>query len=109
MKKILIIDDDSQNRFLLKLVLEKENYKVIEAKTGKEGIEAVEKKPDLILLDIMMPDISGFEVYRRIKDKNIPVVFLTALGKGDFQEDVDYILKPIDIKELIKKIKSKIG
>ena len=107
MKKVLIIDDDAHNRFLLKLILQKENLSVVEAKTGKEGIEKVQKEnPDLILLDVMMPDINGYEVYKKIKDKNIPIIFLTASENNE--KDAEYILKPIDINSLITKIKEKL-
>ncbi len=109
MKKVLIVDDDLHNRFLLKLVLEKNSYLVLEAQSGKEGIEkAHNEDPDIILLDVMMPDTDGFEVYKQIQHLDIPVIFLTALGEKDFEDkNVDYILKPIDINLLLEKIKEK--
>ncbi len=109
MEKILIIDDDLHNRFLLKLVLEKEGYTILEADTGEKGIEITyEKKPDVVLLDVMMPDINGFEVFEKIKNTQIPVIFLTALEEKDIKDNVDFIQKPIDINLLIKKIKEKL-
>ncbi len=106
MKKILIVDDDPQNRYLLKLVLQKENIEVIEAETGKGGLEKInDEHPDLIILDVMMPDINGFQIYEKIKDKNIPVIFLTAVADSDFQSEMEYIVKPVDIDVLVNTIK----
>ncbi len=107
MKKILIIDDDPNNRFLLRLVLEKHGFLVLEAETGIEGIDiSFKEKPDLILLDVMMPDISGFEVLKKLPD--IPTILLTALEEKEITLKVDYIQKPIDINLLIQKIQEKI-
>ena len=106
MKKILIVDDDPQNRYLLKLVLQKENIEVIEAETGEDGLKKINgEHPDLIILDVMMPDINGFQIYEKIKDKNIPVIFLTAMADNDFQNEVEYIVKPVDIDVLVNTIK----
>ena len=106
MKKILIVDDDPQNRYLLKLVLQKENIEVIEAETGEDGLKKInDKHPDLIILDVMMPDINGFQIYEKIKDKNIPVIFLTAMADNDFQNEVEYIVKPVDINLLVETVK----
>lgn len=106
MKKILIVDDDPQNRYLLRLVLQKENIEVIEAETGECGLRKIDDEPpDLIILDVMMPDINGFQIYEKIKDKNIPVIFLTAMVDNDFQNEVEYIVKPVDINILIETVK----
>ena len=106
MKKILIVDDDPQNRYLLKLVLQKENIEVIEAETGEDGLKKINgEHPDLIILDVMMPDINGFQIYEKIKDKNIPVIFLTAVVDNDFQNEVEYIVKPVDINLLVETVK----
>ncbi|MHB8931400.1 MAG: response regulator, partial [Melioribacteraceae bacterium] len=88
MKKILIIDDYPDNVFLLQDRLEKEGFEVIKAYHGETGIQkAIEEKPDLILLDIMMPDISGFEVCKILtanqETKLIPIILLTALTEAD--------------------------
>jgi len=109
MKKVLIVDDDKQNRFLLRLILEKEGFLVKEAQTGKECIDIMKEDVfDLVLLDVMMPDINGFDVYKEIKGKT-PVIFLTALGERDIKErDIEYILKPIDIQIFVKKVKEKV-
>ncbi len=105
MKKVLIVDDDPQNRYLLKLILQRENIEVIEAETGEEGLRKVKENPDLIILDVMMPDIDGFQIYSRIKDLNIPVIFLTAMTDNNLKEDVEYIVKPVDINLLIETVR----
>ncbi len=111
MKKILIIDDNFQNRLLLKMLLTGVGYNVLEACDGKSGLKkAIDELPDLIILDIMMPDIDGFEVAKQLKldilTKDIPVIFLSAYE--DHIEKLDtsaiYLSKPIDIDKLIKTI-----
>lgn len=117
MKKILVIDDYPDNVFLLQDRLEKEGFEVIKAYDGTMGIEkAVEEKPDLILLDVMMPDISGFEVCKilstRDETKLIPVILLTALVDSDNIKlglqvgAFDYVKKPFNRVELIARINS---
>jgi len=115
-KKILIIDDEKDLCFFVRQNLRLlGNYEVIIARNGKEGIKAARaRKPDLILLDIMMPDLDGFEVLRRLKEDNktvfIPVIFLTA--KGDEESKLkaaslyndDYIVKPFEMRVLKSKI-----
>ncbi len=81
--KILIVDDDSDIRFLLSKTLKKAGYNVIEAADGFEGIESVkENKPDLVILDIMMPGMSGWEACDKIKeiDPYLPIAILTVKG-----------------------------
>jgi two-component system alkaline phosphatase synthesis response regulator PhoP len=116
MHKILLVDDEPDIVEVLKYNLEKENYTVIEAYSGKEALEQLNRSPDLILLDIMLPDMSGFEVCTEIKEKeqhrNIPIIFLTALSseldevKGLGLGAVDYITKPISPKKLSARVKS---
>jgi CheY-like chemotaxis protein len=113
MKKILVIDDEPDIVFLIKLILEKEGYKVIEANSGREGLEVAKKeKPDLILLDIMMPDMLGWEVSKKIKaDKElrkIPVAMLTVKSAAEDKlrslEEAGadwHIAKPIDREKLL--------
>ncbi|MBF0384235.1 MAG: response regulator [Candidatus Omnitrophica bacterium] len=118
-KKVLIVDDTMPNRELLKAVLGDTNsdYSLLEADCGGAAIETVGKEmPDIILLDIQMPDIDGYEVCRRLKaDKkyrHIPVLFITALTATD--EKVkgfecgaeDYITKPINPAEVKARIKA---
>jgi len=114
MYKILAIDDDAHIRELLRLYIEKDGYEFIQAANGIEGLEMLEKhKPDLVLLDLMLPGIDGLEVCKRIHQKgNTPVIMLTA--KGEVFDRVlglelgadDYIVKPFEPKEIIARIKA---
>ena len=115
-KKIMVVDDDPDILLTILTFLEKEGYGITCANNGKECLEILEKgeKPDLILLDIMMPDMNGWDVFYKIKGKSgcgqTPIVFLTAKsdrysqGFGKFSAD-DYIAKPFEINELKEKIK----
>ena len=117
MKRILVIDDFPDNVFLLQDRLEREGYEVIKAYNGEMGIQkAIEEKPDLILLDVMMPDISGFDVCKKLSTTDgtnlIPIILLTALTEV---EDIktglqagafDYIKKPFNKTELSARISS---
>jgi len=114
-RRILAIDDDSTTLLLLEKVIDQMGYKFIHASSGSEGLEkAITEKPDLILLDIMMPELHGFEVCRRLKKNNqthgIPVVFVTAKHETEDKitalelGSVDYITKPIDLDELRHRI-----
>jgi two-component system alkaline phosphatase synthesis response regulator PhoP len=112
MKKILIIDDESEYCELVKQNLElRGDFHVITANSGKEGIStATREKPDLILLDILMPGMDGFEVLKRLKEApktaSIPVIMLTALGTEAAKEKAielcneDYLVKPVSIAYL---------
>ena len=117
MKKILVIDDYPDNVFLLQNRLEREGFEVIKAYDGTMGIQkAVEEKPDLILLDVMMPDISGFDVCKtlttREDTKLMPIILVTALSeaeslkKGLQSGAFDYVKKPFNRNELIARINS---
>ena len=114
-KKILYIEDNPDNRMLVKRVLEAENYQILEASSGQEGISlAAETKPDLILIDINLPDIDGYEVTRRLRKishiANTPILAMTAnVMKGDREKTLQagcdyYIRKPIDIDLLPHQI-----
>ncbi len=113
-KLILIVDDDPKNLELFRDVLQVVGYTTIEATNGKQGIDlAKARQPGLILLDIQMPIMDGFEALRILKGdattRNIPVIVLTSYAmKGDkeriFKAGCDeYIAKPVDIDELLKK------
>ena len=116
-KKILVVDNEEDIVEMLKYNLEKEGYTVFTALNGKRAIEqAQENKPNLILLDIMMPEMDGWEVCKQLmkdeKTSTIPVIFLTAKG-SEVDEVVglelgadDYIVKPISIRKLIARIKT---
>jgi two-component system response regulator VicR len=84
-KKILIVDDEKNIVDILSFILKKEGYEIITAYDGKEGLEAaLTKSPDLVLLDVMLPYMDGFEVCGEIrkKDKLLPIIMLTAPGRG---------------------------
>ncbi|MEE4358588.1 MAG: hybrid sensor histidine kinase/response regulator [Desulfococcaceae bacterium] len=113
--RILIVDDTQGNIQILGTILLKEGYQVNVARNGVQAIDLVEKVvPDLILLDIMMPEMDGFETCRRLKSspgtKNIPIVFLTArtetddIVKGFELGAVDYITKPFNATELLVRV-----
>lgn len=116
-EKILIVDDNQDSRELAVKILKNAGYQMIEAADGEEALEkAVAENPDIILMDISIPKIDGYEVTRRLKSqvsfKNTPVIALTAHAmKGDKEKAIDagcegYISKPIDIHELPNQIKS---
>ena len=114
-KVILIVEDDPNSRMLARDLLQRFGYAIIEATDGKQGVElAKARKPDLILMDIMMPEMDGLEATRILKadatTKKIPVLALTSYAmKGDkeriLQAGCDgYVTKPIDIEELLKLV-----
>ncbi len=117
----MIVDDEEGIIELLTAILEEEGYEVITAMDGKECLEKLKKvKPDLILLDMMMPGMSGREVCEKIrknpKTKNLKIVFLTVARFSEMGKDVlkklnvlDYITKPFDNKDLIRRIKNIVG
>ena len=115
-KKIMVVDDEPDILFTVGQVLETIGYEIIKAKDGKECIEKLNELseiPDLVLLDIMMPEVSGWDVAAKIKEnpawKEIPIVFLTAkgdimsIGMGNLTAE-DYIVKPFDIKDLKERV-----
>ena len=115
-KKILVVDDEADIVRLLKYNLEKEGYDVITAQDGKAAIEKARTHPDLIVLDVMMPQLDGWEVIRELKKKketaDIPVLFLTA-KESEIDEVLglelgadDYIIKPISPRKLVARIKA---
>lgn len=114
-KKILVVDDDEELLFALKNILEKENFNVELASNAIEAIAKIKKKPDLILLDIMMPDLSGWDVIKVMEEekiRDIPIIMLTAkplsedkLYSREIENIVDYVEKPFNREKLIEKIK----
>lgn len=117
MKKILVIDDLPENVFLLQDRLESEGYEVITAYEGKSGLnKAITEQPDLILLDIMMPDITGLDVCKKLvvneETAHIPIILVTAkIEAEDTKEGLeagafDYIKKPFNRIELLARVKS---
>ena len=114
---ILVVDDNQQNLELLQAYLEDIECNTISAYDGQQALEIISKEPpDLILLDVMMPKMSGFEVCRRIKNDpktaDIPVIMVTALNKfGDIERGInsgtdDFLSKPINKLELLTRVKT---
>ncbi len=113
MRKILIIEDEEPISNLIKINLQDEGYECTCAYTGKEGADYIEKEVfDLVLLDIMLPEISGYELLEYIKLVEMPVICLTAKGtvedkiKGLRSGADDYIVKPFQIGELIARVEA---
>jgi DNA-binding response OmpR family regulator len=114
--KILIIDDEETTVQLISILLERRGFEVIKAHNAEEGLKkAYRSQPDLVLLDIMMPDMDGWEVCRRLRDlSDVPIIFLTA--RGETQDIVrglemgadDHIAKPYDNEELISRIRARL-
>lgn len=117
-RKILIVDDEPSIRDFLKFRFEAINFDVITASDGKTAIvKAQDETPDVILLDLMMPEMDGYEVYKRLKEnlktKRIPIIVFTARGAEDVaglgpeaMDVVDYVVKPFDDKVLEVLVKS---
>ena len=115
-KKILCIEDEPEMIDLIKLILERKGFEVLGAVGGKEGLEVIRREmPDLILLDLMMPEVDGWEVFRQMRAdeqmKDIPVIVVTAkaqsidkvLGLHIAKVD-DYVTKPFGPQELLKSV-----
>ena len=113
-KKILIVEDDGNIRELLRLYLEHEGYEITEAANGEEGVELWRKiNPDMILLDVMMPIMDGWQVCKIIrKESKVPIIIMTA--KGETFDKVnglemgadDYIVKPLEMREVIARVRA---
>ena len=112
--RILVVDDEPDNLSLIKMVLEEEGFEVETASNGPDGIEAAkENPPDLILLDVMMPGMSGFEVLSEFKKESltdrIPIIMLTGVSeRKKIQEALSsgidyYVVKPFEFGDLISK------
>lgn len=119
-EKILIIDDNEQNRKLFGFILQNSGYEIIESESGEDGLKlAKENHPGLILMDIQMPVIDGAEAFRILRSepetKDIPVIALTSYAmRGDREKFLEqgfsgYISKPINVKEFMNTIKSVLG
>ena len=113
-KKILIVEDEANIRELLRLYLEREGYTVLEAENGVEGIKKWKSdKPDMLLLDVMMPVMDGWAVCREIRaESDVPIIMLRA--KGETADRVsglemgadDYIVKPLEMPEVIARVRA---
>lgn len=115
--KILVVDDDASINELIKVNLELSGYKVVQAYDGIKGFAlAKQELPSLVVLDVMMPEVDGFTVAKRIREnpetKNIPIIMLTALSQIDdkangFNIGVDdYLVKPFEIEELLMRVRA---
>ncbi|MBC8334919.1 MAG: response regulator transcription factor [Anaerolineales bacterium] len=113
-RKILVVDDEERMVRFIRLNLEHDGFLVSEAFNGKEAIQQLrDVAPDLILLDVMMPDLDGFEVLQRIRESNkVPVLMLTAKGEEDDRVRGlelgadDYITKPFSPREMVSRVKA---
>ena len=112
-QKILVIDDEETTVQLISILLERRGYEVIKAYRAEDGLrKAYRTHPDLVLLDIMMPDMDGWETCRRLRElSDVPIIFLTARGeirdvvKGLEMGADDYIVKPYDNDELVARVR----
>ena len=116
-RKVLIVDDDVRNVFALASVFEGRGMEVLFAENGREGLEALQKNPDvdLVLMDIMMPEMDGYETTRAVRElpefKSLPIVALTAKAmKGDREKCLeagasDYLAKPVNTEQLLSALR----
>jgi len=114
-QRVLVIEDNKNNMRLLVKLLEKHGYETIKAETGEEGVQlAIEKKPDLILMDIKLPGIDGMEATKKIRasksDDKVPIIAITSYAMAGDRDNylqkgfTGYIEKPIDPYKIIKEI-----
>lgn len=116
MSKILIVDDEPDTVELMKSILEQHGFKITFAYNGKQCLKKIgTDKPDLVLLDIMMPETSGWDVYGKIRkiNKGLKVVFVSVIEISDERKETlkregisDYIMKPFTRDELVSKVKA---
>jgi CheY-like chemotaxis protein len=116
-KKILLVDDSATTLMMEQMVLRGQAYQIVTARNGREAVEvAASERPDLILLDVVMPEMNGFEACRRIRQqeatRDVPIIMVTTKGEEQNVETgfesgcSDYITKPINGAELLTKIRS---
>ncbi len=119
-KTILLVDDSETTLMLEEMILKKDRYEVVMARDGKEGIaKALEVKPDLILMDVVMPKMNGFDAVKWLRQqeetRSVPIVMVTTKVEAESMEAgyvsgcSDYVTKPIDSLELLTKIKNFLG
>jgi len=119
-KKILVVDDSRTALFMVTTILRKERYELVTASDGEQALEmAASERPDLILMDVIMPRKTGFEACRELKRREdtraIPVILVTTRGEGEnveagFQSGCnDYVTKPINAQELLAKVRDHIA
>ncbi len=116
-KKILLVDDSATTLMMEQMVLRGQPYQILTAKNGREAVAAAaSEQPDLILLDVVMPEMNGFEACRRIREqeasRHVPIIMVTTKGEEQHVETgfesgcSDYITKPINGAELLTKVRS---
>ena len=117
-KKILVVDDSSTTRMLEQMILAKGAYRVVTAKDGEEAVQkAKSETPDLILMDVIMPRMDGFEALKRIREADAvtPIIMVTTRGEAANMEQgyargcTEYVTKPIDAVELLAKVRECLG
>jgi DNA-binding response OmpR family regulator len=119
-KKILLVDDSATILMMEKMILAKEPYDLVTAKDGQEAVaKALSERPDAILLDVVMPRMTGFQACQAIRaqegTRDIPIIMVTTRGEAENVESGfehgcnDYVTKPIDSVELLAKLRSLIG
>lgn len=119
-RKILLVDDSETVLQMEQMILAENSYELILARDGEEGVaKALATRPDLILMDVVMPKMDGFEAVRKLRDnaqtRAVPIVMVTSKGEMESMEAgyengcSDYILKPIDQHELLAKVKNLLG
>jgi DNA-binding response OmpR family regulator len=117
-KKVLLVDDSETVLLIEKQMLGRSAYDLITARNGEEAVErALAETPDLILLDVMMPRLNGFEVCRRLRERevHVPIIFVTTRGEGENVEagfshgGTDYVNKPFTSAELLAKLRTHLG
>ena len=117
MKKVLVVEDNEKNMYLISYILKNNGYGVVEARCGEDGLRLASiEKPDLILMDIQLPDIDGLEVTKRIRcsegEKKVPIIVITSFAMtGDKEKAVNagctgYIEKPINPETVMEEIES---
>jgi len=119
-KKILLVEDSETILEMERMILQQDRYEVVTARDGQEGVtKALALKPDLILMDVIMPRLDGFAAVRRLREHSdtnrVPIVMVTSKAEAESLETgyesgcSDYIIKPIDRMELVAKIKNLLG
>lgn len=120
MAKVLIVDDSPTEIHVLRKALEKEGYQIVVANDGESGIEAAKRElPDLVLMDVVMPGLNGFQATRKLSrdaaTKDIPVIMVTTKDQETDKEwamrqgAAGYLVKPVDQEELLEKIEVLLG
>ena len=120
MKTVLIVEDVEDHLEIVKLILEQHNYCVISATNGRTGLESVQKNhPDLVILDVMLPELNGYEVCKAVKsDPGIKATPIIMLSVRSNPEDIEtaykagankYMVKPFNLEELIREVKKHLG